>query len=693
MRAAGLDLADVLTDRFAPLPHYRFQLLLQKAAEFCNEVKGLGSALLSAIEKKESEHLALLRSKQEVEILQLVESIKKEQIEEAKANLRALRKTRQNTVDRFAFLQRQLGKYDIQLDASAVPTVEQGFITAVKETGAPDDFRSLALIQSEIDQVWRLQEGHIWSVVAGATKASSGVFHTLGAIPINGIWATPVGHGLSAIADGFGLIATNASFWERRASLMAGWQRRRDEWVQQSKMTAEEIRQIGKQIEALEIREQIAQKELENHGKQIDLAKNIDDYLRYLKFTDESLYAWTESQLATLYFSAYQLAFDMARRAERAFRFETGDESATFIRYGQWDRLRKGLLSGERLAQDLRRMETAYLERNRRELEITKHISLLQADPLALLELRETGECEFKVPESLFDLDFPGHYFRRIKSVSLSIPSVVGPYTGVSGTLSLLASRLRIKNVVQNSYGNEENYRSNYLPLQAIATSTGQNDSGMFELNFRDERYLPFEGAGAISRWRFTLPTHFRSFDYKTISDLVLHIRYTAREGGESLRSRAIVSLETWVKEATRSGVAQLFSVRHEFPSEWARFRSTKIDLRADPKVYAPLTLTLKEEHYPYWAKTRLGSVKAVEVYTPGGDMVKIYGPTEDGKAVDDRDERADALSPHASLPGLVSGLLTNVKPHSPIVSDFTLYFSDNSMEDLWLLVQWGKRI
>jgi hypothetical protein len=30
---------------------------------------------------------------------------------------------------------------------------------------------------------------------------------------------------------------------------------------------------------------------------------------------------------------------------------------------------------------------------------------------------------------------------------------------------------------------------------QSIATSNAQNDDGMFELNFRDERYLPFEGA------------------------------------------------------------------------------------------------------------------------------------------------------------------------------------------------------
>jgi hypothetical protein len=33
-------------------------------------------------------------------------------------------------------------------------------------------------------------------------------------------------------------------------------------------------------------------------------------------------------------------------------------------------------------------------------------------------------------------------------------------------------------------------------PIQSIATSRGRDDAGMFELQFRDERYLPFEGAG-----------------------------------------------------------------------------------------------------------------------------------------------------------------------------------------------------
>ena len=60
-------------------------------------------------------------------------------------------------------------------------------------------------------------------------------------------------------------------------------------------------------------------------------------------------------------------------------------------------------------------MEMAYHDLNQREYELTKHVSLLQIDPLALVQLRATGSCLFTMPEEVFDLDCPGHYFRRIK--------------------------------------------------------------------------------------------------------------------------------------------------------------------------------------------------------------------------------------------------------------------------------------
>ncbi len=69
------------------------------------------------------------------------------------------------------------------------------------------------------------------------------------------------------------------------------------------------------------------------------------------------------------------------------------------------------------------------------------------------------------------------------------------------------------------------------IPRKPISTSSAYNDTGMFEFSFRDERYLPFEGAGAVeSRWKLELPSSFRSFDYNTISDVILRISYTVEK-------------------------------------------------------------------------------------------------------------------------------------------------------------------
>jgi hypothetical protein len=51
------------------------------------------------------------------------------------------------------------------------------------------------------------------------------------------------------------------------------------------------------------------------------------------------------------------------------------------------------------------------------------------------------------------------------------------------------------------------------------------------------ERYLPFEKTGAIGTYTFELPTVIRLFDYDTIIDVVLHMAYTARQGGSGLRT------------------------------------------------------------------------------------------------------------------------------------------------------------
>ncbi len=340
-------------------------------------------------------------------------------------------------------------------------------------------------------------------------------------------------------------------------------------------------------------------------------------------------------------------------------------------------------------------MEMAYHELNQREYELIKHVSLLQVDPLALVKLRTTGNCTVQLPEALFDMDGPGHYFRRIKTVAVSIPCVTGPYAGVNCTLTLLKSSIRKTQILRDGvYAREDaeddRFDDYFGSLQSIVTSSAQNDSGLFETNLRDERYLPFENSGVISEWRLQLPADPSNndpaqFDYNTISDVILHIRYTAREGGNLLRNGAIAHIKEVVTEAEAAGSTRMFSVRNEFPTEWAKFKSIKIE--GSTKT-AELSLELRVEHYPFWARGYLQEVKRMDIVAKtASSSIEIS-------------ENADQTSKKVTLndtlsKGFLMGDILQLAPTSPVSPEgkpLKLFFNDNTMEDLWILLTWkGK--
>ena len=227
-------------------------------------------------------------------------------------------------------------------------------------------------------------------------------------------------------------------------------------------------------------------------------------------------------------------------------------------------------------------MELDYHTYNLRELELTRHVSLRQLDPLALLQLKITGSCTVTIPEWLYDRDCPGHYMRRIKTVAVSIPSVVGPYTSVNCTLTLQNSSVRISRPrrapvpARASQRRRPRFVDYFGSIESVVTSGAVSDSGMFETNLRDERFLPFEGAGAISTWTLSLPA-IPSFDYSTITDVILHVRYTARDGGAALAGPATTAPEETPPATGAAGdpapsLALLLSLRHDFPTEWYAF-------------------------------------------------------------------------------------------------------------------------
>jgi Tc toxin complex TcA C-terminal TcB-binding domain len=313
----------------------------------------------------------------------------------------------------------------------------------------------------------------------------------------------------------------------------------------------------------------------------------------------------------------YELALHSALDAQRAFNFERGHTTRRFIPAETWDSLHQGLTAGERLEFAVRHMEQAYLDENRREYELAKHVSLRLQFPVAYLRLRTTGYCEIDIPEWMFDLDYPGHYMRRIKNVTLTLPCVTGPYTGVHCRLTLLSSMTRIDPVNRppahhccrdgkdlggyESCPEDPRIVREYAAREAIATSSGQNDSGMFELNFRDERYLPFEFLGAVSRWRIELPPENNYFDLDTLTDVILHLNYTAREGGDTLRAAAAQN----ARGRLPGDGLRLFDVRHDFPEAWPELRERGQENH-------------REDHDNRHRRLRLGFTPAMFPFVPG---------------------------------------------------------------------------
>lgn len=578
--AAGVSLSDALNDAMAPLPQYRFSVMQQKAAEMVQEVKSLGGSLLSAIEKKDAEHLSLLRSSQEMDVMDRMREMKQYQLQEAQMQMAALEDQRDLVTQRRDYydtlIQNKLNDYE----QSQLNSIQLSIPLKINE-GITHTAASLLFAIPD----FKIGSPFTFGATTGGTQLGN---LTNAAAAVNGI--------MSTVNDIRGSMA----------GIKGGQARREEEWKFQMKQADGELKQIEKQIIAAEIRASLATAEMNLQNQQFQNAIDLDAAMRD-KYSNEELYDWMITAISMTYFQSYKLAFDLAKRAERCYRYELGaDQSVTFIQFGYWDSLKKGLLAGEGLAYDLKRMDSSYLDLNKRQHELTKHISLAALDPKALLDLKSGSKAIFSLPEWLFDMDHPGHYFRRIKAVSISIPCVAGPYSTVSARLSLTGNSYRKSTSVTPQYadqsGNDPRFDYATGGGQSIATSSAQNDSGLFELNFRDERYLPFEGAGAVSSWTLELPSKYQSFDRTTISDVVIHLQYTAKYDSK-LVNDANANLNTLMADATSDGaqLPRLFNLPQEFATEWNAYID---DVKSDA-ANAVLSLPLTSATFPLFAQSR----------------------------------------------------------------------------------------
>ncbi|MDB5200365.1 MAG: hypothetical protein JWO92_2328 [Chitinophagaceae bacterium] len=634
--ASGLSIGQAIAGLSAPLPQYRFLTIVQKANEFCNEVKSLGGGLLAALEKKDAEAMSLLRSTQEIRMHEAIREIRKKQIEEAKVNVESLVKTKNLTEEKKKYYEGLSYMNPAEIIAFTLSTAATALDVAIAAGYALSG--GLKLIPQ----------------IVGGGSGFGGSPHVV--VDIGG---EQFGDSAEDLVKTISSISQALDKGASLASTQGSYMRRQEEWDFQAILATKELVQIDKQIAGAEIRLAMAEKELENHELQIEQSKETKAFMEN-KFTNLELYNWMIGQISGVYFQSYQLAFDVAKKAERCYRFELGLEDSDFIQFGYWDSMKKGLLSGEKLCLDIHRMESSWYDQNKREFEITKHISLAQLDPLALLTLKQNGECFVNLPEEIFDLDYPGHYFRRIKSVAVSVPCIIGPYNNLNCTLTILKSRTRTSALSTVDYSiapgdADDGFTYNYSTIQQMVTSSGQNDAGMFDVNLKDERYLTFEGHGAISEWKIEINKDFKNFDMDTISDVILHVRYTARQGGKVLantvKTQLISNFDNIIKTAQNGiGFFKLVSMKSEFPTELHRLLHSAA---APHKV----DMGFGANNVPYWLSGKTlefdGAASAQWVYIKfkPGQNVNINTMQLNGQQVD--------FAPPASLGELKRGSST----------------------------------
>ncbi|KAE8384305.1 hypothetical protein BDV23DRAFT_189345 [Aspergillus alliaceus] len=607
----GIGIAGFLADLESPMPRYRFCYLIQRAYELVNELKHFGLQMLSIKEKKDAEALAMLRSQHRNTVLALVMRIKGYQKTEVQRSIESLEEARSQQEMRLKYYLALTG------DTREVPQKGGSWQDIPQSIEKPkmDEFRMSPFEQEDMRKA---DEASDLNFDAGAIESAAAAAF---AFPMIGMKLQPMGLGGDTSLGGQTvgqvlLCSANVLRGKAQRALDDGAKavrkatatRQLQERRLEANTIGRELVKIDKDLNQLQSRLDTCEAEIATQKQGIDNAATEEEWLR-TKYTSQELYTLLENSMGTLFYQTYQMAMDMTKTAKRALGFELVLQSQNGAALdktsgGYWENSRDGQLSGEALFLELKRIENIYMENRTHEFEILKTVSLRQIDPWALLTLQETGAADFNISEALFDLDYPGHYCRRISSVAVSLPCIVGPYTSLGCTLTLQQHKYRISPTAESCDDyvkqSEAGFRTDRIPITSIAVSSGVQDTGTVDLNFRgNELYGPFEGAGAISTWHIGLPSKHRQFDYNSIADVVLHLRYTDFGSGGLLGQYASGAVDQIYSKPSDSsygkGVNMIaVDLKNDYPSEWNQISST-----------GSMVLPTLEGRLPFWIRNQ----------------------------------------------------------------------------------------
>jgi len=599
-----------------PVPHYRFDLMLSTAKEMIVLAIDFGRRLMKAIEREDAKLLAMQEVKMSLTINLFNKRIKNNAISVAEFQTEYLELTKSNLVlkksyyegqidgtgqpsmasDRLNQLSNRLASSTSKTALLALSTATSGISSvgsfaggAIKdETGRRKEAKGKAKDANKTqineederdksDKESKKKKGKLkkaGNFLKDKAKADEDGSRTaMGASIVRALPETETGsaglgpllalkYGAEAISGALELTGIVLQF---KAAADEAKANKEDLEFQKLELKAQNevaLKQVKRDIELLNIQllesitnEKSAKLELELIEAEEQLLNETNSFLKS-RFTSAELYQWLSKKLIRLLKNVYNNAFEAAKMAERCLQFEANTDEKFVTR--NWLDEKNGLLAAEMLMADVNQMSLFRLKNDYRYQEIERKISLrdeifeLESNESLESRLEEDTKLNFELSEELFDMDFPGHYFRIIKTVSLSI--VPAPSLDVDAlkkksprlTLTQIGNRVVTRpDIAAVTYllgGNSDSevdpnvLRLDWRAQQSMTVSRWEDDNGMFVTNWvHDNRYFPFEGTGAVSSWSLELGQSTSDNQVNMIellesrdTDILMTVKYTA---------------------------------------------------------------------------------------------------------------------------------------------------------------------
>ena len=536
--SGGLSLAG--SGRTVPT-EYRYPVLLERARRQIQVAAQFESQLLQSLEQADNQRENLLRARNELATQQAVLNVKKLEIQEA-----------------------QLGVSLVQIQQQKNTQVQDYLQELINENISALERSSLSALDAAI-----IFQGYAFATGVVAAAA----FQSANANPFAAGQAAAFG--IQTISQGLSTMANMSSTQSQLLRMRADFARRRKDWQQQQKLANFDAQALGVQLQQANLHVQIKQEDANLTSLAIDHAQSVVDFL-VTKFTNAELFEWMSRILQGLYAEQLQRATVTARLAQQQLTFDLL-QSVDVIQTSYWNipvqnslpgntssnagtTDRKGLTGAERLLADLEQLDTIAAQQTTRKLQLTRTISLATVAPGDFQRLKETGEMWFQTTEQDFDQEFPGHYFRRIHKIKVSVLALVPPARGIRATLTNIGpSRVMVPGTA--------GFELRTLPAsnESVSLTSPQNASGLFELDIQSELKLPFEGVGVDTLWHFELPMPANPMDFDSIADVQVTFEYTARYSAD-YRAELVANPQ---KLPRVFGAVRVFSFRAELADQW----------------------------------------------------------------------------------------------------------------------------